>query len=172
MAISDFYIGQVKAFGFSFAPSGWAQCNGQLLAVSSNDALFSLIGTIYGGDGRTTFGLPDFRGRVPLHLGRGSGLSLRRIGQKNGQEKVTLNTQNLPSHKHTATGSDKDGSSASPGGNVPAVAKASIYQANADASFNANMIGNTGGSGSHNNMQPYIAVNWCIALLGTYPSRN
>ncbi len=172
MSINDFYIGQIKAFGFNFAPQGWAFCDGGLLAISQYDALFTLLGTTYGGDGRTTFGLPDLRGRVQLHLGTGGGLSTRQLGQRGGQERVTLNAQDIPSHKHSVMGSDKEGTSQSPGGNVPATNKSSIYQENADAPFNENMIGNTGGNQSHNNMQPYISINWCIALFGVYPSRN
>lgn len=168
--MSEPFIGTVRAFGFSFPPQGWALCNGQLLAVSQNDVLFSLIGTTYGGNGVTTFGLPDLRGRTSLHFGTGPGLTPRSIGQRAGSEAVVLTLQELASHRHSVVGNSAEAASSSPGGNVPAVTSSPIYSAFADAPLSAGMIGQTGGGGSHNNMQPYLVINWCIALVGVEPS--
>ncbi len=170
--MADPFLGQIQAFGFNFAPRGWALCDGQLLPIAQNTALFSLLGTIYGGDGRRTFALPDLRGRVSLHQGRGPGLSDRRIGAKGGQEMVTLTTQEMPSHKHSASGSNEEADSVSPAGRVPATGASAIYQTPPDAPMNANMIGLTGGGQGHNNMQPFLVINWCIALVGAYPPRS
>ncbi len=166
------FVGQLKAFGFTYAPRGWARCDGSLLAISQNDALFSLLGTMYGGDGRTTFGLPDLRGRVSLHTGTGPGLTPRRMGQKGGAEQVTLNVTQLPSHRHTVSGDSSEANSVSPANRVPATAASAIYQSTPDAPMNANMLGQTGGTRPHNNMEPYLVINWCIALVGIYPSRS
>ena len=168
------FVGQISAFGFNFAPMGWAQCNGQLIAVSSNDALFSLLGTIYGGDGRTTFGLPDLRGRLCLHQGTGPGLTPRPIGQKGGQERVTLLAQQMPSHDHMIMGSNVAADSDDPTGRVPATTEKLFYNdaASVGPPMESNMISNNGGSQSHNNIQPTLSINWCIALFGVYPSRS
>lgn len=172
--MSEPFIGEIRAFGFNFAPRSWAKCDGQLLQISQNSALFSLLGTIYGGDGRTTFGLPELRGRVPMHTGTGPGLSNRPIGQRSGQEEVTLNVQQLPSHFHTVepgcnsgTGNNPD-----PTGNYPANALASlIYHNQTDNSkMGTYNTGNTGNNQAHNNMQPYLVINWCIAVTGLFPS--
>lgn len=169
------YLGQIQAFGFTFAPRGWAQCNGQLLSIAQNSALFSLLGTIYGGDGENTFGLPGLRGRVPMHMGQGPGLTDRRIGAKGGQEEVVLNVQQIPSHNHTVEprcNSDM-GNNPDPSGNYPANALASlIYHSGQDSKMASFNTGNTGGTQQHNNMQPYLVINWCIALQGVFPSEN
>ncbi len=166
------YLGQIQAFGFNFAPRNWALCNGQLLPLAQNTALFSLLGTIYGGDGRTTFALPDLQGRASFKYGRGPGLSDYRIGQKSGQEDVTLTSLELASHKHRALGSDKDADSTSPKSATLATTVTPIYNSTVDAPMKSTMIGNTGGGQSHNNMQPYLVLNWCICLQGEYPSRS
>jgi len=175
--MSEPFVGQITTFGFNFAPRGWAFCNGQLLAISQNDALFSLLGTIYGGDGRTTFALPDLRGRSAIHFGNGPGLSGHAIGDKRGAETVTLNVAQLPAHNHPATlkAINAPGNETDPTGNMLAEVNDAIYEANAsgsDMGSDSIVVGNTGGNHSVNNMQPYLALNWCIALFGVYPSRN
>lgn len=173
--MSNPFVGEIRMFAGNFAPRGWAYCDGQLLAVSQNDALFSLLGTVYGGDGRTTFGLPDLRGRVPIHAGTGPGLSQRRLGAKAGAEKVTLTTNQLPSHRHTLQGSGNTATEPNPDGNVLAESslfdlyRSSISSHNAMASQSITSLGS---SGSHTNMIPFICINYIIALFGIYPSRN
>lgn len=188
--MSEPFVGQIQPFGFNFAPRGWALCDGQLMAVSSNDALFSLLGTIYGGDGRTTFGIPDLRGRAPIHFGNGPGLSNRNIGSKGGAETATLTVAEMPSHNHTGnatlSGKVKCNSGAgnvdTPVGNSLATISRTNQYSNAgantdmadgtvDASGNLT-TSNAGGSLPHINMQPYLTINYCIALVGIYPSRH
>lgn len=162
-------------FAGNFAPRGWAFCDGQLMAVSQNDALFSLLGTIYGGDGRTTFGLPDVRGRLPIHAGQGPGLSNRRLGSKAGAEKVTLTVNQLPSHRHDWLVSDVDASNRDPGGNAYAnTLNADVYQESPSdpENFSSDMVTKTGGSRSHTNLMPFLCINFIIALFGIYPSRH
>lgn len=172
--MSDPFVGEIRMFAGNFAPRGWAYCDGQLLAVSQNDALFSLLGTIYGGDGRTTFGLPDMRGRIPLHTGAGAGLSPRTIGGRGGTENVTLNTRNLPNHSHTLQATTDAASSADPSGNVLAdTADNHIYNTDApDKAMDTSALANVGGSQSHNNVMPFQCINYIIALVGVYPSRH
>ncbi|MCP3920675.1 MAG: phage tail protein [bacterium] len=149
-------------FGGSLAHRGWALCEGQLLAISSNQALFSILGTTYGGDGRTTFGLPDLRGRVPMQPG--PGLSTRRLGEKSGVESVTLTTQQIPSHNHQAhCNTAKPGAVGNPAGNFPTITTDLNYNPNQNSTMNANMIGMTGGGGAHTNVQPFLGVNFIIA---------
>ncbi len=180
--MSEPFLGEIRLFGFNFAPRGWAHCDGQLLPIAQNSALFSLLGTIYGGDGRTTFALPDLRGRVPMHMGTGPGLSSHPIGQKSGNESVTLTETQIPSHSHTANGTVQavsgDGNNKGPAGNVPAsLSRENAYSSDtpdtAMAADGVNVtVNNTGGGQAHTNMQPYQVVNFCIALTGIYPSRN
>ncbi len=172
--MSEPFVGEIRMFAGNFAPRGWAFCDGQLLAVSQNDALFSLLGTIYGGDGRTTFGLPDVRGRIPIHAGIGPGLSARRLGTKGGAENVTLTTNQLPSHSHTLTASSAAADSTTASGKVLAkVTGASLYRATGgQQSMNASAITDTGGSRSHSNLMPFLCVHYIIALFGIYPSRS
>ena len=170
--------------GFNFAPRGWAFCDGSILPISSNTALFSLLGTTYGGDGRTTFALPDLRGRVAVGVGNGPGLTSRVWGQKFGQENHTLTTQEIPSHNHSLNGSNGNGTSNNPTGNILAANTvipergADPLPANGYASSAPNVqlspssIGNSGGNLSHNNMQPSLAIYFVIALVGIFPSRN
>ena len=170
------FLGQITRFAGNFAPRGWAFCDGQLLSINANQALFSLLGTTYGGDGRTTFALPDLRGRVPVHPGTGSGLSTYKLGQKGGAETVTLNASQLPSHNHQVQCVSSNGNKPEPGGNLPgAEASAGVdlwTNANSDGTMRSDMLQNTGGGQAHNNIQPYQAVNYIIALQGTFPSRS
>jgi len=183
----DPFIGQLMLVGFNFAPVGWATCEGQLLAIASNTALFSLLGTTYGGDGRTTFGLPDLRGRVPAGRGNGPGLQSINWGQRSGTNTNTLNVTNLPSHNHVANVNV----STANGSKAVAVAGDSIATSGVlsgrtftqNESFNTSSpnvalantsvtVGNTGSNVAVNNMQPYLGMYWIIALVGIYPSRS
>lgn len=171
--MSEPFVGEIRMFAGNFAPRGWAYCDGQLLAVSQNDALFSLLGTIYGGDGRTTFGLPDLRGRVPIHAGSGPGLSPRRLGAKAGAEKVTLTVNQLPSHSHTWRASTSVAQNRSPTGNGLASPTGDLYgPATLATNLGNSSITNTGGSRSHTNLMPFLCINFIIALFGIYPSRH
>lgn len=174
------FIGEVMPVGFTFCPRGWANADGQLLPINSNQALYSLYGTTYGGDGRTTFALPDLRGRVPIHTGTGPGLTSRPLGSRSGQENVTLTLNELPSHNHSASlrgEGQTTADSANPAGNTLARG-ATIYSDTsppdaADALHSGSVvIGNNGGNLGHNNMQPYLTIRWCVALQGTFPSRS
>ena len=173
--MSEPFVGEIRMFAGNFAPRGWAYCDGQLLAVSQNDALFSLLGTVYGGDGRTTFGLPDMRGRIPIHAGTGPGLSQRRLGAKSGAETVTVTVNQMPSHSHDVPVSAAGASSGNPSGKVSASsAPTNIYStalANAQEMSSA-AISSTGGSQPHTNLMPFLCVHFIIALFGIYPSRH
>ena len=168
------YIGEIKMFGGNFAIQGYAFCNGQLMAISQNDALFSLIGTTYGGDGQQTFGLPDLRGRIPLHVGTGPGLSPRTLGQASGSETVTLTTPQIASHNHSLVATSSNGTTGSPQGNIVAAPSVGIpYNTSPpDNQLGNQSINNTGGSQSHNNVMPFQCVTYIIALYGIYPSPN
>ena len=168
------FIGEIIMFGGNFAPRGWAFCDGQLLPISENTALFSILGTTYGGDGRTTFGLPDLRGRVTIHPGTGSGLTPRLLGEMGGQERVTLTTDQIPAHNHEIKALKTEGDSSSPEGNFPAKSGQGDpdYNTDSDATMNSNAIENTGGNQPHNNMPPFQSINFIIALQGIFPSRN
>ena len=172
--MSDPFIAEVIMFAGNFAPPGWAFCDGQLLNISNNTALFSLVGTIYGGDGEVTFGLPDLRGRVPVHSGNsdGPGLSPRRLGQKGGSEKVTLNQTQIPSHTHNVKCNEDDGESDEPVDSFHAKAGGgeTIYAGSGDQDMGATSA--AGGSLSHENMPPFLSINFIIALVGTFPSPN
>jgi microcystin-dependent protein len=163
-------IGEIRLFGGNFAPRSWALCDGQLLSISSNTALFSILGTTYGGDGRSTFALPDLRGRAPIHAGHGPGLSDRRLGAKGGQENVTLTVNQLPNHNHTLTVSSGEPSTKHPKDGFAAVGE--YYNATGNATGPANSIGNTGGNQSVSLVQPFLAVNYIICLQGIFPSRG
>lgn len=171
---SEPFLAQIVMFGGNFAPRGWALCDGQLLPISQNTALFSLLGTTYGGDGRTTFQLPDLRGRVAIHPGHGPGLSDYRLGQKGGVEQVTLTIDQIPSHTHAAKAYSEQGNQQDPGGMVPAYDRRETQYSDAvpDVSMNVQAIAPTGGSSPHTNVQPFLCVNHIIALQGIYPSRN
>ena len=159
-------------FAGNFAPRSWALCDGQLLSISQNNALFALLGTIYGGDGRITFGLPDLRGRIPIHAGTGPALSPRRLGDKGGQENVTVTADQLPSHTHQWVGTNDAAQNTSPTGTGVASPTPNIYEGNPDVAMDSNMVGDTGGSGSHSNIMPFLGINFIIALSGIFPSRT
>jgi microcystin-dependent protein len=176
----DFYLGEIRLMGFAFAPKGWMYCQGQLLPVLQNQALFSLLGTTYGGDGRTTFALPDLRGRAIMGVGAGAGLSPVSWGQQGGQEFVPLLTSQLPSHSHTFSGTIKTGAVAelnAPNGGVPAKGTALQFSPNTPTvPMNAGMVSgnldNAGGGQPHDNRQPTLVMNYAIAITGLYPSRS
>jgi len=169
------FIGQIQPFGFNYAPQGWMPCNGQLLPISQYSALFSLLGTQFGGDGRTTFALPDLRGRVSLHQGQGPGLSNYIMGQAGGTEQVTLTQTEMPSHSHAVNCVSGLGNVGSPAGALPGAENApgaDVWSNVApDAQMATNMISPSGGSQGHSNIQPYLTVNWCIATQGIFPTR-
>lgn len=171
-------IGEIKMFAGNFAPKGWALCNGQILAIAQNTALFSILGTTYGGNGTSTFALPDLRSRVPIHAGQGAGLSNYVLGEMTGLESVTLLINELPAHTHTVNAVASGGNQASPAGGSLAIESTgtSLDYANSNTTptspMNAAMIGPTGSSLPHNNIQPVLCVNYIIALLGVFPSRN
>ena len=199
--MSEPFIGEVRLVGFNFAPRNWAMCNGQTLSIEQNDALYSLLGTMYGGDGRSTFGLPDLRGRAPIHQGAGPGLTNRRIASYSGIETYQLSFMEMPSHSHGVTmkqltynsytpGNVETGETSSPNEDNSSV----LGAANTSASRLFNLyntkpptcellseqnhvngtatVQNSGGSGSHSNLQPYLTLTYCIALYGIYPSRH
>lgn len=173
--MSEPFVGEIRMFAGNFAPRGWAFCDGQLLAVSQNDALFSLLGTIYGGDGRTTFGLPDLRGRIPIHAGDGPDLSPRRLGSKGGAEAVTVSANELPSHSHDPFQASTDrGNEANPGGNLLAESpQISMYiEDPPSVDLDTSSITAVGGSQPHTNLMPFLCVHFIIALFGIYPSRH
>lgn len=171
--MSEPFIAEIRIFAGNFAPRGWAFCNGQLLPIAQNTALFSLIGTTYGGDGRTTTALPNLQGRAPMHPGRGPGLTSRRLGQRGGTEMVTLNEAQMPSHTHSLVVEvDEPGEDNDPN-NQSRPARAGIYAAaNNLAATSADSLSDTGGSQAHNNMQPFLTLNYIIALTGLFPSRG
>ena len=178
----DQFIGEIRLFTFNFAPTGWAMCNGQILPINQNQALFALLGTTYGGDGQVNFALPDLRSRVPMHQGQGGGLSQRDLGERAGSESVTLTVGHMPAHAHHAGGmalasTDSVGDATTPDGNIPARANdgESNYREpdTADGSMAVTGISAPSGEGqSHPNMPPYLALNYCIALQGIFPSRT
>lgn len=178
----DPIIGFITLFAGNYAPNGWAFCEGQLLPISENDALFSLIGTIYGGDGQTTFALPDLRGRVLIHAGQGPGLSPYQIGQMSGVENVTLNSSQIPVHNHSLIAKNIHGTSADPANRMIAkdlieVARnnsleAKSFGTDTPAAMATGSISNSGGGQPHSNRMPSLALNYIIALYGIYPSRS
>ncbi len=172
--MSEPFVGEIRMFAGNFAPRGWAFCDGQLLAVSQNDVLFSLLGTIYGGDGRTTFGLPDMRGRIPLHAGSGPGLSPRKLGTKSGAEKETLTINQLASHSHDLNGNTATADSATAQGKILStpVGVRAYEPKDPNVSLASTTITNTGGSRPHSNLMPTVCIHFIIALFGIYPSRQ
>lgn len=173
--MTDPYIGEIRLVGFNFAPRGWALCNGQILPIAQNTALFSLLGTTYGGDGRTTFALPDLRGRVPLHAGQGPGLSARNLGESGGEASVTLLASQLPAHTHAVAASAAEAGERSPAGQQFANAVGSLNSwapPGSPVALAPDMVGGAGGSQPHNNMAPTLVVNYIIALQGVFPPRS
>ncbi len=169
------FIGMIILFPYNFAPRGWAFCQGQLLPIAQYTALFSLLGTTYGGDGRVTFGLPDLRGRVPISQGTGPGLSPNSLGQVGGQENVTLLQTQIPAHSHTLNASSVAGNQSSPTGNVLGNTgnfDTEYYNGAPSTTMHSESIGASGGNQPHNNLPPFLVLNYCIALEGIFPSRN
>lgn len=169
--MSEPFLAEVRLMGFNFAPRGWAFCDGQILPINQNQSLYSLLGTTYGGDGRTSFALPDLRGRVPIHVGSSNG-SDHRLGQKSGEETHTLAGNEMPQHTHTPRASNNNGSTRNPVGNVLGRALNLYREPDNLTNIRSGSIASVGGGQAHENMQPYIAVNFCIALQGLFPSRN
>jgi microcystin-dependent protein len=172
--VSEPFIAEIRIYPYNFAPRNWAFCQGQLLAISQNTALFSLLGTTFGGNGQTTFGLPDLQGRVGVHVGQGPGLSHYDLGQVGGTETVTLTTGQLAPHPHPASCLNANGNQYQPQAGVWAVDAAQNPQygaTKAAGTMAPNVIGPSGNTQSHNNIQPYLTLNYCIALQGIYPSR-
>jgi len=171
--MQDPFIGNIIMFGGTFPPLGWAFCDGSLLAISQYEALFTLIGTTYGGDGQNTFGLPDLRSRIPIHQGQGSGLSNYVIGQVAGTETVTLTAQQMPAHTHGVLSNSGTGTSSDPTNNfLGAQSDLLEYFAAPNATMKANAMSNSPGGSSHDNIMPYQALNYVIALEGIYPTQN
>jgi microcystin-dependent protein len=169
--MADPFIGEIRIFAGTFAPRDWAFCNGQTIPVAQNPALFSLVGTIYGGDGRNNFGVPDLQGRAPMHAGQGAGLTDRRIGQKSGSTTATLTTQEMPAHNHGMNGTEEDAASDNPSNTLFAPIRDDGYGSGTPlAALHGDATTNTGGNGAHNNLQPYLVMNFIIALAGTFPS--
>jgi microcystin-dependent protein len=168
------FLAEIRIFGFNFPPTGWAHCDGQLMPISQNTALFSLLGTFYGGDGKSTFALPDLQGSAPLHPGQGQGLSQYFLGQTGGSETVSLLESELPVHTHALRASGQPGEDSSPSGeDLGRSVGASLYQTNTAGlvQLNSNAVAPAGGGAPHNNLQPYLTLNFCIALQGVFPPR-
>jgi microcystin-dependent protein len=178
--MSNQYLGEVRPFAGNFAPVGWALCNGQLLSIADNTALYAVIGTIYGGDGVTTFALPDLQGRVAVHQGTGLGLTTRVMGEKAGEESVTLTTSTMPSHGHTLNATNTNATNALPASAVlpatPTATNAKLYTTQGPTpnilALSPRACGLTGGSQPHENMMPSLAVTYIIAVQGVFPSQN
>lgn len=172
--MSSPYVGEIRIFAGSFPPSGWAFCDGQLVAISENDILFTLLGTTYGGDGQQTFALPDLRSRLPIHQGTGNGLSNYLVGENGGVESVTLTTNQIPAHTHPFLGSTDGGTQGSPVGSVLAASNTvSMFAGAVPANQMAAQAAlPDGGSQPHDNMQPYLGLNFIISLFGIFPSQN
>lgn len=162
------FLSEIRIVSFSFAPRGWALCNGQLLPINQNQALFSLLGTTFGGDGRVNFALPDFQGRVPIHVGAGFTL-----GERGGEQAHTLSIAELPTHQHVVNVSNATATSSDPAGQILGRAAADVYGAGTNlGAMSASSVANTGGSQAHLNMQPFLTLNFVIALQGIFPSPN
>lgn len=168
------FIGEVRWVGFNFAPRGWALCDGQLLSIAQNTALFAIIGTIYGGDGRTTFGLPDMRGRAMMHAGRGPGLSNRPLGQRSGAERHTLTVSQMPAHSHTLNAGDRADDVKPDDRKLADTGRFRMFNTSpsGEEPMSPQSLGNTGGNQAHNNMQPFVTAYCIIALQGVFPSRS
>jgi microcystin-dependent protein len=166
------YLGEIRMVAFGFAPKGWAQCNGQTMPINQNQALFSLLGTTFGGDGRTTFMLPDFRGRTAIEPGTRGNTPTYTYGQKGGEELHTLVTTEMAGHTHTAIASSASNTLGSPSGNFWATGPTQYASSPINTALAPNAIANTGGGQAHENRSPYLVVNFIIALTGIYPSRN
>lgn len=167
--MSEPFLSEIKIFSFGFAPKGWALCNGQLLPINQNQGLFSLLGTTFGGDGRVNFALPNLQGQVPIHVGSG-----HTLGEKGGEPAHTLSISEIPTHVHTATATSNNGGVIIPTGNLLAGGTPQLYHVpdNNLTAMNAGTLANTGGSQAHLNMQPFLTLNFSIALQGIFPSQT
>lgn len=175
--MADPFVAEIRIFPFNFAPKGWAFCNGQLMPISQNTALFSLLGTTYGGDGKSTFALPDMEGNAPMHPGQGPGLTERFLGEESGTSTVTLLQSEMPVHNHNLMASNEDGTQGSltAGIAIATSVGGKLYQTTVNANLvqmNFMALAVTGGSLPHNNMQPYLTLNFNIALQGVFPPRG
>jgi microcystin-dependent protein len=173
--VADPFVAEIRIMPFSFAPAGWAWCDGQLMPLAQNLALFSLLGTTYGGDGKSTFALPDMRGAAPVQPGQGPGLSPYALGESGGSDTVTLTTAQLPSHTHTVQARTPDAGDTSVPGRGAALAPSSgaaVYQSTAGADLSDETLSVHGSGSPHNNLQPYLTLAFCIALQGVYPPRE
>src|SRR5438093_10435967 len=165
--MADPFLGEIRMMGFDYPPQGWSLCNGAFLAINQNQALFSLVGTAYGGNGQTTFALPNLQGRVPMHFGRG-----HVQGESSGQTAVTLTISQMPAHNHTLNAADANGTLGAPQGHLLAQFNNGYAAPAQPTTLSPQTVSNTGGSQSHPNMQPYLTISFCIALQGIFPSRN
>jgi microcystin-dependent protein len=170
--MADPFVAEIRIFPFNFAPKGWAWCNGQLMPLSQNTALFSLLGTTYGGDGKSTFALPDLEGRAPMHPGQGPGLSLHDLGETGGSETVTLLESEIPAHSHTLRAVEDDGSFFTPVNMFLAAGNSMYVNANPNTTMSPSALAPAGGDQPHNNMMPYLTFYFCIALQGVFPPRS
>lgn len=170
--MSEPFLAEVRMVGFNFAPRGWAFCDGQILPINQNQSLYSLLGTTYGGDGSTSFALPDLRGRAPIHVGRSNGGGEHRLGQKAGEETHTLSISELPDHRHDVMASSAAADAPTPAEHVLASANNVWHNPANLTGLRPGTIASTGGGQAHDNMQPCLAINFCIALRGLFPSRN
>ncbi|HEX8634974.1 MAG TPA: phage tail protein [Pyrinomonadaceae bacterium] len=170
--MADPFVAEIRIFPFNFAPKGWAWCDGQLLPLSQNTALFSLLGTTYGGDGKSTFALPDLQGRAPMHPGQGSGLSLHDLGETGGSETVTLLESEMPAHSHALRAVEDDGGFLTPVNMYLAAGNSMYVNGNPNASMAPESLAPAGGDQPHNNMMPYLTFYFCIALQGVFPPRT
>lgn len=180
--MADPFVAEIRIFPFTFAPQGWAFCDGQILPLSQNTALFSLLGTTYGGNGKSNFALPDLQGSAAMHSGQGPGLSERFLGERSGTQTVTLLESEMPAHNHAVTAANVAASQSSPQNNLPArpgystgtqTGAALAYSAaGPNVAFSPTALAPAGGSLPHNNMQPYLALHFCIALQGVFPPRG
>ena len=173
----DPFVAEIRIFPFNFPPKGWAFCQGQILPLSQNTALFSLLGTTYGGDGKSNFALPNLQGNAPMHPGQGPGLSLHDLGETGGSDTVTLQVSEMPSHPHTLMASVENGTQGTlaAGVDIESSVGGQLYQSNTSANLaamNAGALSPAGGSQPHNNLMPYLTLNFCIALQGVYPPRT
>ena len=170
--MADPFVAEIRMFGFNFAPKGWAFCNGQLLPISQNTALFSLLGTTYGGDGQETFALPNLQSRIPMHAGTNAGQTFQ-LGEAAGVESVTLTTQQIPVHTHALLGSTTIANTQTPGGNVASAGSGQIYTSNESLVQMSNQsISPIGGSQPHENLQPYLCISFIISLFGVFPQQT
>jgi len=173
--MADPFVAEIRIFGFNFAPTGWAFCDGQLMPIAQNTALFSLLGTTYGGDGKSIFALPDLQGSAPMHPDQGPGLSLHDLGETGGSETVTLLQSEIPAHSHTmraATQDPADVKLVNPNASFGLSQEGPLYQDTQNATLAAQALPPTGGSLPHTNMMPYLVLNFCIALQGVFPPRG